>query len=150
MKNHAVPTAIVNSRLRWIPVFLLVAALPLVAPGEPTSAHKMVGRDGKLRACYVVKGKPKGALRLVRGRAKCRRGERKVAWTVSGPAAQTGATGAAGSPGADAATIAALSERVDALTARVEKLEGVVEAVCPQISLVTSLLPTESFSCPVP
>jgi hypothetical protein len=128
----------------------LIALLILLGFALGAPAHKIVGNDGKIHACYKVKGKPKGALRAVRGRAKCRRGERKVAWAVSGPAAQTGATGAVGGPGADAATIAALSERVDALTARVEKLEGVVEAVCPQISLVTSLLPTESFSCPVP
>lgn len=131
----------------------LTALLILLASALAAPAHKIVGQDGKIHACYKVKGKPRGALRAVRGRAKCRRGERKVAWAVGGPAAQTGATGAtgaAGSPGADAPTVAALSERIDALTARVEKLEGVVAAVCPQVSLVTSLLPTESFSCQVP
>jgi len=133
-------------RLLALPLIALLALLvfALAAP-----AHKIVGHDGKIHACYKVKGKPRGALRAVRGRAKCRRGERKVAWRVQGPAAQTGATGAAGSPGSDASA-AVLSERIDALTARVEKLEGALGEVCSQVSLVTALLPTESFSCPVP
>jgi hypothetical protein len=133
--------------MRYSALSAIVLAALLLVFAPAASAHKIVGHDGMIHACYKVKGKPKGAMRVVRGRAKCRRGERKVAWRVQGPAAQTGATGATGSPGADAA-IAALSERLDALTARVEKLEAIVGAVCSQISLVTSLLPIESFACP--
>lgn len=125
----------------------LIAALALLVFAPAASAHKIVGHDGMIHACYKVKGKPRGALRAVRGRAKCHRGERKVAWPIRGSAAQTGAAGAVGSPGADAAAIAALNERIDALSARVEKLEGIVAAACSQISLVTSLLPIEPFSC---
>lgn len=124
----------------------LIAALALLVFAPAAPAHKLVGHDGMIHACYKVKGKPRGALRAVRGRAKCHRGERKVAWPVRG-SGQTGATGAAGGPGSDA-SITALSERVDALTARVEKLEVIVGAVCSQISLVTSLLPIEPFGCP--
>jgi hypothetical protein len=123
----------------------LVTVLLLAVLAGSASAHKIVGRDGKIHACYKVKGKPRGALRAVRGRAKCRRGERKVAWTVAG--AQSGAAGLAGAPGTDAA-IGALSARMDALEARVEKLEALVGTLCSQISLVTSLLPIEPFSCP--
>jgi len=125
----------------------LVATLALLAWGAAASSHKIVGHDGKIHACYKVKGKPRGALRAVRGQAKCRRGERKLAWQAQGPAAQTGATGTAGSPGSDASATA-LNEQIDALTARVEKLEGVVGEVCSQASLVSSLLPVESFACP--
>ena len=132
--------------MRYSALSAIVLAALLLVCAPAASAHKIVGHDGKIHACYKVKGKPRGALRAVRGRAKCRRGERKVAWPVRG-AGQTGASGAAGSPGSDA-TIAALSERLDALTARVEKLEGIVGAVCSQISLVTSLLPIEPFGCP--
>jgi hypothetical protein len=129
---------------------IAIAAAVLFACAPQASAHKIVGRDGKVHACYRVKGKPKGAVRLVHRRARCHRGERKVAWPVTGATGQAGATGPSGGPGADAATLAALNERIDALSTRVEKLEGIVGAVCSQISLVTSLLPIETFSCSIP
>lgn len=135
-------------RQRWlVGVSLAVTIASLTAFSVTASAHKIVGRDGTIHACYRVKGKPKGALRAVHGRAKCHRGERKIAWSARGSATQTGATGPAGSSGSDAA-IAALSERVDALATRVEKLEKIVSAVCSQVALLTTLLPIEPFSCP--
>lgn len=98
-------------------------------------SSRLVGKDGKIHACYRVKGKPKGALRVVRGvRARCRRGERKVAWVVAGAIGQTGATGAPGSQGTSGegstqVTIAGLTEEVELLSGRVKELESVLEGV---------------------
>jgi uncharacterized small protein (DUF1192 family) len=104
------------------------------------------GKDGKLHACYRVKGKPKGAMRMLRGaKARCQGGERKVSWTLAGAAGAPGAAGAAGAAGAGGASGSAgaagaagadgalskteLEERITALTDRVETLEGILQGV---------------------
>lgn len=141
----------VRIRARRMSAVSLAVAIPLLAafPGAAT-AHKIVGHDGMIHACYRVKGKPKGVLRAVHGRAKCHRGERKVTWPVAAMTGQAGAAGQTGpaGQGVDATTVAALDERINALAARVEKLEGLIGAICPQVSLLTSLLPIEPFTCP--
>jgi hypothetical protein len=40
------------------------------------------GKNGTIQACYRVKGKPKGALRVVPAQQRCKRGERKVVWSA--------------------------------------------------------------------
>ena len=113
-------------------MFLLIAVLALLVVAPPASPRKVVGRDGKIHACYRVKGKPKGALRVVRSRkARCHRGERKVSWAVaavSGSAGADGAQGAAGSPG-DSALTTKLTEQVNALSARIDGLESTLAGV---------------------
>lgn len=110
-------------------------ALSLALAGVVSAAP--VGKDGKINACYRVKGKPKGALRVVKSpKARCHRGERKVAWILAGAA---GAAGAAGEPGragshganGDGAVSSSttLEEKVLALAGRVEELEGILAGV---------------------
>jgi hypothetical protein len=107
---------------------LLLAGLVGSAPGA-----KVVGQDGKVYACYKAKGKGKGNVRLVAKQGKCKRGERKVNWSVAGPAGaagQPGATGAAGAPGPAGST--ALEKQVTELTTRVESLEATLAGVTNQ------------------
>ena len=82
----------------WGLALLLSAALLLAGFAEAASA-RIVGKDGKVYACYRVKGKPKGAVRLVAKKARCKRGERKLNWGVAGPAGAPGAAGANGAQG---------------------------------------------------
>jgi hypothetical protein len=50
---------------------LALALCLLVA--APASGAPLVGKDGKVYACYLTKGKRKGAVRLVAKRAHCRK-----------------------------------------------------------------------------
>jgi hypothetical protein len=85
-------------------------------------------KNGKILACYKVKGKPKGSLRVLFKGKKCKRGERRVAWTAAdtvGPPGASGQTGESGhsapaSPGSESAI---LESKVAALTLKVESLE---------------------------
>ena len=72
----------------------LLTGLVLVGPATAASPVK----NGQVRACYKVKGKPKGAMRAVKGK-RCRRGERRLTWSVVGPAGAAGAAGSQGSTG---------------------------------------------------
>src|SRR3954452_5931281 len=54
----------------------------------------------KITACVKKKGKGKGLMRLA---SKCKKGERKVAWNVQGPAGPAGAQGAQGTQGGQGA-----------------------------------------------
>lgn len=125
-----------------LPLVLLAASLLLFAWAGEAAARPLVGKDGKIHACYKVKGKPRGALRVVKNRkARCRRGERKVAWTVVGATGQPGFPGAHGSQGSTGASLAAqsstLSEQLGLLTARIDSLEAklaAVETLCTQVA----------------
>jgi hypothetical protein len=123
------------------------------------AAKPLIGKDGKIHACYRVKGKPKGMLRVVkRPRARCRKGERRVAWVAAGafgPAGGPGSLGAAG-PGGSTPSVGALEAKIAGLTARLESLEGIlagvtnkalldaiasveaVESLCTQASVLTT------------
>ncbi len=141
MDKNAAFHGIVNYRRapRWLAA-LAVASLLLAALASSAVARGPVGRDGRIHACYRVKGKPKGAMRVVRSaRAHCRRGERKVSWSIAsmpGPAGQNGQngqgqvgqSGAAGSAGTTSKE-ATLQTEVAGLTLKVESLEGVLEGV---------------------
>lgn len=149
---------IFRSRSFWI-ALLASSALLFAGFCEPASAkrHPLVGGDGKIHACYRVKGKPKGALRAVRSRkVRCRRGERKVAWavaTVAGPAGAGGAQGTAGSEGTagEAGTQSTLTtkltEQVDSLSTRVDSLEATLAGVtnADLLALVDSLPAIDSL-----
>jgi hypothetical protein len=127
-----------------LPLALLAASLLLLAWTGEAAARPLVGKDGRIYACYKVKGKPRGALRVVKGRkARCRRGERKVAWTVvastgrPGSEGSGGAHGSQGNPGAStqSALSSTLTEQIDLLTARIDGLEktlAVFESLCEQ------------------
>ena len=64
------------------------------------AASSIVGADGQIHGCYATKGKSKGSLRVVSAKARCRRGERKIAWQQQGDDGPAGPAGAAGAPGA--------------------------------------------------
>jgi len=126
-----------RSRSLWI---ALLASLALLFAGfcESASAkrHPLVGGDGQIHACYRVKGKPKGALRVVRSsRARCRRGERKVSWAAAAVAGAPGSEGTRGTAGADGAVGAQasvstkLTEQVDSLSTRIDGLESTLAGV---------------------
>jgi len=126
-------------RLRFAAIALAVG-LALVASGTAT-AKPLVGKDGKIHACFRVKGKPKGIVRIVKSpRARCRKGERKVAWVAAGAIGSTGVPGAQGTSGPAGSTpsVSALEAKVAGLTARLESLEGVVADVCAQTTALTT------------
>ncbi len=137
MKKNAV---VLNARSRIrIASLLPLAGVTILLLGPAAAEARPIGKDGKIHACYRVKGKPKGALRVVRSkRARCRRGERKVSWSVaasSGAAIRTGQQGSHGQDGTSASTSsneAVLKEQVGTLTKRVEALEGVLLGVTNQ------------------
>lgn len=113
-----------------LPLLALALAIAFTLTLTVTAGAKpLIGRDGQIHACYRVKGKPKGELRVVKSaRAHCRRGERKVAWTAAGALAAAGAPGQQGSAGVggSVASTSALEAKVASLTTRVESLEGVL------------------------
>jgi hypothetical protein len=131
MKTSEVPQG--GTRLVLVAITALVGAVlaGLVLAGS-ASAATPIGKDGRIHACYKVKGKQKGTLRIANGK-RCRRGERKVAWLaaggVPGPAGAPGRPGATG-PSGPAADPALLEARIAALTLR-------LDSVCDQAALIT-------------
>ena len=83
---------------------LAAAALCAAALVADAGAAKLVGKDGKVYACYRTKGKAKGAVRLVTKKAHCKKGQKKVSWNVTGPAGQGGEGGVNGESAAGAET----------------------------------------------
>ena len=105
------------------------------------SAKPPIGKDGKIHACYRVKGKPKGMVRVVKSpKARCRKGERKVAWAAAGAIGSAGGSGPQGSAGPAGSTpsISALEQKVAGLTARLQSLEGTLAGVCTQTTALTT------------
>lgn len=129
-----------NRPKRSLRLSLLAAGVLLLACLGGSAQAAPVGKDGQIHACYRVKGKPRGLLRVVRSaRAHCRRGERKVSWSVastSGPSGQNGqdGEGQAGPSGVGASSAttskeAALQTQIAGLTLKVEKLEGLLGGI---------------------
>ncbi len=122
---------------------MLVAGALLLGAFAGTATARPLAKDGQIHACYRVKGKPKGELRVVPGaHAHCRRGERKVAWSAAGSSGFPGASsqdgqseqgqGAQGQPGTNGSAApddAALKAQVSALSLKVEGLEGLLTGV---------------------
>jgi hypothetical protein len=142
MENHAVYSDPVNPRSVSVALVALASMALLLGGlgglGGNAFARKPIGKDGKIHACYRVKGKPRGALRVVPGaRARCRRGERKVAWTVaaagaagrSGTDGTGGAQGIGGQTGTSGTVSSTITEQVDSLSARVDDLEATLAGV---------------------
>jgi hypothetical protein len=137
MNSNAVPHAGPKARLILVP--LAAAAVLLACLGGAATAATPIGRDGQIHACYRVKGKPKGSLRVVPSAKKhCKRGERKVTWSVVGPSGQSGSggqsgnggqSGQAGTNGSSKETEAALQSKIANLNLKVEGLEGVLSGV---------------------
>ena len=137
--------------LSTVAVLLALAGLALAA--RPAAAAP-IGSDGVVHACYKAKGKPKGALRVVKpGKAcKAKKGEKAIAWTVFGSPGTTGSTGSTGSSGAPATTAATKSDLVallgliqqqaaliDSLTGQLDALGLDIDALTSQLGLVSDL-----------
>ena len=137
MNSNAVPQTSLKARFL---VALLAAAMLLACFGAAAAVAAPVGSDGQIHACYRVKGKPKGALRVVAGaRTHCKRGERKAVWSVAGQSGQAGRAGDTGSTGAaqpgdngsngTSASEAALKAQISGLTLKVDSLESLLQGV---------------------
>lgn len=139
MKNPARTPAIVA-------LLGVLAALLLVAPAA--YAKPLVGKDGRIHACYKWKGKKKGALRVVRSaKVRCPKKWKKVSWYVKGPytalPAVSGPAGPQGERGlpADSTAVEQLEGKVSQLLTRVEELEALLPAVqtlCTQVETLTN------------
>jgi hypothetical protein len=164
MNPKAVPQAGLKGKFGLSLALVVVGLMSVVLTGSAVAAP--ITKGGQVHACYRVKGKAKGAMRVVPVNKKCRRGEKKLAWSVAGPAGsagQNGAPGADGTNGSNGATgpqgstnEAALQAKIAGLTVKVEGLEGilgtvtnvelteaigtvpVVGSLCSQTSAVTS------------
>jgi predicted ribosomally synthesized peptide with SipW-like signal peptide len=79
-------------------------ALSVALGGTSYAAlHDAGNTSNTVRACVKKRG---GAVRVIKAGAKCKRGERRLAWNragVPGPAGAPGATGPQGAAGSDAA-----------------------------------------------
>jgi hypothetical protein len=76
---------------------LSVVAIVIALTGTAyAAAFDPIGRDGDIDACF---NKRTGDLHILKGR-KCRRGESRVTWGVTGPAGAQGPAGPAGAQGA--------------------------------------------------
>jgi hypothetical protein len=130
---------------------LILALLGLLAFGSTASAAPPIAKNGTIYACYKVKGKAKGAIRLVRnGKVRCPRQWRKIAWSVGGsvpgplPApgskGDTGLQGERGPPGtAGNVVVEQLEDKVSELLTKVESLEGALANLAFLEATVTSL-----------
>jgi hypothetical protein len=133
MNGNAAYRETVNPRVLLASIAVLISTAMVFAGFAGTASAVPLSKDGKIHACYKVKGKPRGALRVVRSsKARCRKGERRVAWSVtatSGAPGQQGSQGHSGAAGAASSNEALLKEQVDALLLRVAALEGVLQGV---------------------
>lgn len=139
METKAVHRYLNSFSLWTASIAALVAVVGLALVAAPASAKRfsLVGRDGKIHGCYRVKGKPKGMLRVVRARRyHCRRGERKVSWTVATTAGPSGSAGQAGQNGQPVAPSQSttsketlLQSEVADLTLKVKSLEDLLSGV---------------------
>jgi hypothetical protein len=143
MNKNAVTHVSLNTRFLLTPMVVLAAAATLLVGLVGTaSAAAPIGKDGTIHACYRVKGKPKGGLRVVpSAKKRCKRGERKVTWSVADSAGQAGAvgqtgagaasgqTGQAGATGSSSGNEAALQSKIASLALKLEGLEGVLGGI---------------------
>lgn len=133
MNESAVPKGVKKCTVAFLAAALAVAlAISLPGAVATASAAKMVARNGRIYACYRLGGgRAKGSVRLVPRRMHCRRGERKLSWSVRGPRGPAGQSGSAGAAGGAAleARLSSLESRLTELGNRVGALEGVLEGI---------------------
>lgn len=132
--------AVTHVNVKALIVSLVGAAILLFALVGMAGASTPVGKDGKIHACYRVKGKPKGSLRIVPAKQKrCKRGERKVSWSASSTTGVPGVNGTAGNTGGGqsgsngssgtSGNEAALKSQIADLALKLEGLEGILDGV---------------------
>lgn len=125
-----------GSRAGALVAALLIAAALCAALATDVGAAKLVGKNGRVYACYKAKGKSKGAVRLVTKKSHCRHGEKKISWNVAGPAGEAGQSGENGSNGeagqggeTGTAGMKTLEQRVTQLTNKLTSLESVLKGI---------------------
>jgi hypothetical protein len=128
-----------GSRIGMVALALLAAAALCAAVIVGEASGAIVGKNGRVYACYKAKGKNKGAVRLVPKKGKCRKGEKKVSWSVAGPTGQSGENGQNGENGAGGeggaggekgtAGTQGLEKQVQSLTSKVTSLESVLKGI---------------------
>lgn len=124
-------------------LFLLALCAFVLFTSSPASAAGIVGKDGKIHACYKAKGKGKGTLRVVRSaKVKCPKKWKKASWYAAGQAGpqgesgspgangETGTNGGSGLPGTTGTvTVKALEDKVTELLTKVKSLETILQGI---------------------
>jgi uncharacterized protein YoxC len=103
MNPKAVTQMEVQTGLGRVSLLLSLALVGVLSMALTSTAvaAPAIGKGGQISACYRIKGKAKGAMRVVPASKKCRKGERKLAWGVAGPPGASGAAGSQGQSGAN-------------------------------------------------
>lgn len=136
---------------------LLAAAALCVAVVAGAANGALVGKDGRVYACYKAKGKRKGAVRLVAKKTKCRKGEKKVSWSVAGPSGEGGENGVNGENGVGGEggvggekglSQQGLEKQVQSLTSKLTQVESVLKGINPgelsgMLSKLQGISPTQ-------
>jgi len=93
-------TRLKSARLFGVPFSAAILLLALCV-ACPASAKPRASPTGvrTVQACAVKAGKHRGSLRLISAATRCKRGERRIVWSVLGPPGPQGVTGTTGSPG---------------------------------------------------
>jgi hypothetical protein len=86
----------VRSRLTYANVMATIAVFIALGGGAYAVTGGIPAADGKFNACF---NKRSGAVRLVKARKKCRRGEKATSWSQVGPKGDTGGQGPKGDNG---------------------------------------------------
>jgi hypothetical protein len=125
-----------GSRIGTIALALLATAALFAAVIVGEASGALVGKDGRVYACYKAKGKRKGAVRLVAKKGKCHKGEKKVSWSATGPSGENGGNGengvgGEGGAGGEKGTTGTqgLEKQVQSLTTKVTSLESVLKGI---------------------
>lgn len=118
------------------------ALIALTAATGSASASSPIGRNGVVHACYVLKGKKKGTIRVVPRASSCkkRQGQRAIAWSMGGPSGTRGAAGPEGEtsdPGEQGTSGIAGVAGVTGPAGQVEK--SVLETIQTQTSTINEL-----------
>jgi hypothetical protein len=136
---------------------LLATFLVSTTGAEAANKASAFGKGGVFYACYKVKGKNRGAVRLVNRPRRCKklRGWRRMSWSANGATGVRGSTGSPGDQGSPGAaggvdqslleTIQTQSSQIDTLTKQVTTLsqqvtglEGTVASACSQLTALTT------------
>lgn len=127
-----------------IGVFATMAALGalLLTAAGPASAAKPFGKDGTIYACFKVKGKNKGALRVVSRKPACKRmrGWQPLSWSAvdsGGASGQVGSQGVSGQQGPQGSPGAEGKQGEQGLAGQVEKT--LIETVQSQATQINAL-----------